>query len=244
MSIKKLLALVLMVIMLLSATTMVSSAEEKTTEELLAMIAQLEQELAQLKGEETEPAATPEPTPEPTYTEYARGAKGEEVKPLQQRLKDLGYLTGAVDGDFGGGTERAVSAFQNQHGLTITGIADVATQELLFSDEAEQAIVYEKLEYKAAARDPDEYEGRYVKFNGEVLQVIEGDFRIAFLIYANSNYDQLLRVEMYKPDDYSRILEDDKVEVTGKYDGLYSYKTVRGNTNTIPLIDAEMVILR
>ena len=244
MSIKKLLALVLMVIMLLSATTMVSSAEEKTTEELLAMIAQLEQELAQLKGEETEPAATPEPTPEPTYTEYARGAKGEEVKPLQQRLKDLGYLTGAVDGDFGGGTERAVSAFQNQHKIPVTGIADVETQEILFSDYAQQAIVYESLEYKAVSRDPDKYEGRYVKFNGKVLQVIEDGDLVAFRIASKGNYDDVVFVIMEVPDDYSRILEDDRVEVSGKYDGLYSYETVRGDTITIPLVDAEMVILR
>ena len=40
------------------------------------------------------------------------GAKGEDVKKLQQRLKDLGYLSGKVDGAFGGGTKRAVIAFQ------------------------------------------------------------------------------------------------------------------------------------
>ena len=72
----------------------------------------------------------------------------------------------------------------------------VETQEILFSDAAQKSIVYEKLEYKGVSRNPDEYEGRYVKFNGEVLQVIEGDYMIAFLIYANSDYDQLLRVEM------------------------------------------------
>ena len=240
---KKLLALVLMIAMLLPATAMVASAEEKTAEELLAMIAQLEQELAELRGEETE-SATAEATPEPTYTEYARGAKGEEVKPLQQRLKDLGYLTGTVDGDFGGGTERAVSAFQNQHKIPVTGIADVATQELLFSDKAEQAIVYESLEYKAVSRDPDKYEGRYVKFNGKVLQVIEDGDLVAFRIASKGNYDDVVFVIMEVPDDYSRILEDDRVEVSGKYGGLYSYETVRGDTITIPLVDAEMVILR
>ena len=242
---KKLLALVLMIAMLLSAMAIVASAEEKTAEELLAMIAQLEQELAELRGEETE-SVTAEATPEPTYTEYARGAKGEEVKPLQQRLKDLGYLTGTVDGDFGGGTERAVSAFQNQHEIPVTGIADVATQELLFSEEAQQAIVYESLEYKAVSRDPDKYEGRYVKFSGKVLQVIEyEDYDIvSFRVASRGNYDDVVYVMYAIPEDYSRILEDDRIEVSGTYGDLYSYKTVRGDTVTIPLVYADLVTLR
>ena len=237
---KRILAIVIAMAMLLGSAAMASGLEGKTTEELIAMIEQLTRALEGTDGEEAEA----ESTPVPTYAELARGAKGEDVKVLQQRLKDLGYLSGSVDGDYGGGTERAVSAFQNQHKIPVTGIADMETQEILFSDYAQQSIVYEKLEYKGVSRNPDEYEGRYVKFNGEVLQVIEGDYKIAFLIYANSDYDQLLRVEMVKPEDYSRILEDDRVEVIGRYDGLYSYQTVRGNSNTIPMIDADMVILR
>lgn len=241
---KRLFAIAVAFVLLLGAFSMAEGVEGKTTEELLAMIEQLNQELAELRGEGTEPAATAEPTPEPAYTELARGAKGENVMPLQQRLKDLGYLTGTVDGDFGGGTERAVSAFQNQHELPVSGIADVETQELLFSDDAQQAIVYEALEYKAVSRDPDEYEGRYVKFSGKVLQVIEDGDLVAFRIASRGNYDDVVFVMMEVPDDYSRILEDDKVEVSGKYAGLYSYETVRGDTVTIPMVDAEMVILR
>lgn len=239
MKIKKLIVFLLALVMM-STVAMASELEGKTAEELTAMIAQLQQELEALTGEETEVTATTEQT----YEELARGAKGEHVKPLQQRLKDLGYLTGTVDGDFGGGTERAVSAFQNQHGLKVTGVADVEMQELLFSDKAEQAIVYESLEYKAVSRDPDKFEGRYVKFNGKVLQVIEEGNLVAFRVASRGNYDDVVFVIMEVPDDYSRILEDDPVEVSGKYGGLYSYETVRGNTLTIPLVEAEMVILR
>ena len=63
----------------------------------------------------------------------SRGAKGEEVMPLQEGLKALGYLTGAVDGDFGGGTETAVKAFQAANGLEETGVADELTQLLVAS---------------------------------------------------------------------------------------------------------------
>lgn len=241
---KRFLSFVLLVAMLLAPTGIASELEGKTTEELIAMIEQLNHQLEELQGENAEATVAPESTIEPTYIEIAKGSKGENVKPIQQRLKDLGYLTGAVDGDFGGGTERAVSAFQNQHGLTVNGIADIATQEMLFSDEAQQAIVYESLEYKSVSRDPDDYTGRYVRFNGKVLQVIEDDDLVAFRIASRGNYDDVVFVIMEIPEHYSRILEDDRVEVSGKYGGLYSYETVRGDTVTIPMVNAETVILR
>jgi peptidoglycan L-alanyl-D-glutamate endopeptidase CwlK len=55
------------------------------------------------------------------------GDRGEEVKQLQQRLKDLGFNPGQVDGDFGLGTEAAVLAFQKSEGLLAHGIADAET---------------------------------------------------------------------------------------------------------------------
>ena len=50
---------------------------------------------------------------------------------LQSRLAELGYYTGAIDGDFGPGTEAAVKAFQAQNGLTPDGIAGAYTQQAL-----------------------------------------------------------------------------------------------------------------
>ena len=64
------------------------------------------------------------------------GAKGEEVSRLQQRLKDLGYLSGKVDGQFGGGTRRAVIAFQRRNGLGTDGIAGQETLTRLYSEDA------------------------------------------------------------------------------------------------------------
>lgn len=40
------------------------------------------------------------------------GSYGEEVKQLQQRLTDLGFAPGPVDGAFGGGTQQAVWAYK------------------------------------------------------------------------------------------------------------------------------------
>lgn len=53
---------------------------------------------------------------------------------LQNRLIELGYLRDSADGTFGENTKTAVQAFQKNNGLQETGIADVETQTLLFSD--------------------------------------------------------------------------------------------------------------
>ncbi|MGH7492208.1 MAG: peptidoglycan-binding protein [bacterium] len=59
------------------------------------------------------------------------GDRGEEVKTLQQRLKDLGFNPGAIDGEFGLGTEAAVLAFQKSEGLLANGMADEETLQTL-----------------------------------------------------------------------------------------------------------------
>ena len=79
------------------------------------------------------------------------GAKGEEVKKLQQRLKDLGYLNGKVDGAFGGGTKRAVIAFQRMNGLTTDGVAGEETQAKLYAEDAKAAPGEEKVDVLAGA---------------------------------------------------------------------------------------------
>lgn len=55
------------------------------------------------------------------------GTQGEEVRQVQQKLAEMGYPVGSVDGIFGDRTEQAVRAFQREHGLTVDGIAGPAT---------------------------------------------------------------------------------------------------------------------
>lgn len=60
-----------------------------------------------------------------------QGAKGNEVKEVQRRLKKWGYYSGAEDGVFGAGTKAAVIAFQKKNGLTADGVVGKATYKAL-----------------------------------------------------------------------------------------------------------------
>lgn len=75
-----------------------------------------------------------------TYPTLVRGDRGMAlIYTLQQRLKDLGYYTIRVDGIYGSATQRAVRWFQEVNGLSVTGKADNATQQLLYSSSAKSA---------------------------------------------------------------------------------------------------------
>ena len=54
------------------------------------------------------------------------------VRRLQERLAELGYLTGKIDGIFGAATEDALRRFQRRYGLPETGKLDAATEAALF----------------------------------------------------------------------------------------------------------------
>ncbi len=54
-----------------------------------------------------------------------------ENKAIQQKLKELGYYKGSVDGVYGQGTRSAVIAFQKANGLTADGIVGPKTASAL-----------------------------------------------------------------------------------------------------------------
>lgn len=55
------------------------------------------------------------------------GSRGEEVRQVQRKLRELGLYSGSVDGVYGTGTQKAVKQFQKNCGLTADGIAGPKT---------------------------------------------------------------------------------------------------------------------
>lgn len=59
------------------------------------------------------------------------GSRGDEVRRIQQKLKNWGYYTGSVDGIYGSQTQNAVRKFQRDNGLSVDGIAGPKTLSYL-----------------------------------------------------------------------------------------------------------------
>ena len=83
-------------------------------------------------------AATPTPAPTiaPALNTLRQGDRGNEVVSLQQRLIQLGFLTGKADGSYGIATASAGVAFQKANGLVRDGVAGGKTLEKLYSPQA------------------------------------------------------------------------------------------------------------
>lgn len=63
-----------------------------------------------------------------TYGESAQtlsqlGSRGQEVRQIQSKLRELGLYSGSIDGIYGTATQKAVRQFQKNCGLTVDGIA-------------------------------------------------------------------------------------------------------------------------
>lgn len=90
------------------------------------------------------------------FTPISKGDSGEAVMEVQQLLKDAGYLDGNADGIFGNGTYEAVSAFQKDKGLEVTGVVGEETYNALTSKDSNAEQTADSDE---AAPEADQTEG-------------------------------------------------------------------------------------
>ncbi|MDO4546842.1 MAG: peptidoglycan-binding protein [Clostridia bacterium] len=81
------------------------------------------------------------------YETVQYGSRGDVVVRLQEKLRELGYLTSSADGIFGTGTQRAVRLLQFDMGYDDTGIATVEFQREIFESGAPEYNRYVSLRY-------------------------------------------------------------------------------------------------
>ena len=63
-----------------------------------------------------------------------RRSRGAAVRAVQERLTDLGYEPGGIDGIFGRNTTKAVKDFQRKFGfLKVDGVVGMQTWDVLFA---------------------------------------------------------------------------------------------------------------
>lgn len=131
-------------------------------------------------------------------------------------------------------------------------LATMSLEELnAFSNEVQAAIVNASAEaidgytiisnYAEYARNPAPHIGEKVRFNGTVVQVIEGVESNLYRIQM-SNSSDIFAVTYTIEDGAQRVLEDDKVTVMGISSGLYTYESTLGGQITIPSIKASNIV--
>ena len=148
---------------------------------------------------ETPATITMPPTAQPTATPAGSlklGSTGDQVRQVQQKLKQLGFYKGSVDGDFGEATEKAVIAFQKQYKLTADGKVGSQTMAKLAAANATAKPQVTATPKKATAKPtakPSYSENTYLKKGSTGKQVTQMQERLIQLGYltgkATGNFD-------------------------------------------------------
>lgn len=117
----------------------------------------------------------------------------------------------------------------------------IAEREKEKKKEAEKKKGYNTgITFDQLARNPEVNLNKKVKFSGKVLQVMQGDFEYQLRLAIDGNYDQVIFLRIEKVlFEINRVLEDDYITIYGISDGLVEYKTVMGDTRSIPSITVE-----
>ena len=104
--------------------------------------------------------------------------------------------------------------------------------------------------YEDLLRNPGDYEGTDIMFKAQIMQVMEAeiyDLNVQYLVKVTQGeygfWEDIVYVDYTRKEGESRLLEDDIITIYGVYKGLYSYETVNGASNTVPLISADYMIL-
>lgn len=152
------------------------------------------------------------------------GSRGDEVKQIQQKLKNWGYYKGSVDGIYGSKTLEAVKYFQRKNGLTVDGIAGDKTLSALgirsssnsssssLNSNSNNVTLLSKLIYGEARGEP--YTGQ-VAVGAVVMNRVKSNLfpnTIAGVIYQSGAFDAVSDGQINKtPDSTARKAAQDAI---------------------------------
>ena len=122
-----------------------------------------------------------------TSNSLKAGQTSDEIKTVQKRLIELGYLTGSADGNFGDKTEAAVKAFQKQAGLTADGVVGATTLKALNSSSAPKATAAATAAPTATAAPSTTYTTLKQGSTGEAVKTLQK--RLIELKYLSGSAD-------------------------------------------------------
>ena len=136
------------------------------------------------------PTAKPTATPKPTSQSsdipegaIGKGASGSTVRKIQQRLSDLGYPVGKVDGSYGDNTQLAINLFCDAIGVREHNYITKKVRNRLFADDAPKydpylplklgdrgvSVLYMQTRLAQLGFDPGKKDGVYGKKTAEAV---------------------------------------------------------------------------
>lgn len=115
---------------------------------------------------------------------------------------------------------------------------DYTSSETYVSSSYNTGITYDQI-----ARTPQNYGNKKVRFNGEVLQVIEKDGRTQLRIEVNNNYNDVVLAEYRDDGIRTRFLEGDKITLSGRFINICTYKSTTNVDISIPKVWADNIDL-
>ncbi|WEA86297.1 hypothetical protein PUW41_08255 [Streptococcus anginosus] len=121
-----------------------------------------------------------------------------------------------------------------------------AAQKAKEEAEKKDPATYPTQTYDEMARNGDSHAGEKIQITGKVIQVQDSDDGGATLRVATSadGYDDVYLVQIMSSEwKGHRLLEDDQITIYGTVYGLYSYKTVMGNTQTVPSNNRSILLI-
>lgn len=135
----------------------------------------------------------------------ALGSDGDEVKSLQQRLKNWGYYSGDVNGNYGMETLLAVKSFQTSWGMESTGITDAKTMIAAGMGKS----VKREDAYAAATNDNVQLLARAI--NGEARgEPFEGQVAVGAVILnrvRDSRFPKTIAGVIYQPGAFTAVAD-------------------------------------
>lgn len=93
--------------------------------------------------------------------------------------------------------------------------------------------------YESLLRMPDNYKEMKIQMTGTVVQVLEGKGELDLIVNVENADNTYLVCQSDVTD--VRILENDEITFYGVYQGVYTYETVVGSENTVPLFNVDKI---
>ena len=162
------------------------------------------------------------------------GSKGEDVKKIQQALKDAGYQCGefgdqlnGVDGIIGKVTENSIKAFQKAKGLQVTGIIDKETLKALEEANKKTINLLRNIDDLSGIR---ELGGREVAIEGlknifdslkTVIEAVKKAWDNVFRGFESSDlYNVIVRFRDFTKE--LKVNKDTVEKITNTFEGLFT----------------------